>query len=67
MEFRVGDLLIEETPPPPWRAPPGWGPRVGICVEPIPDRDRARNISILIEGQVIWGIPVRWKVACRAE
>jgi len=67
MEFNVGDLLIEETPGPPWKTPPGWKPRTGICVEHVPDRDRARHISLLVEGGFIWVSPVRWKVASPAE
>ena len=66
IEFKVGDLLIEETPPP-WAAPPDWKPRTVICVEHVPDRDRARHISILVEGRVIWADPDRWRVLASAR
>jgi hypothetical protein len=68
IEFKVGDLLIEETPPPPWSVPPGWKPEMGICMEHVPDRDRAHHINILVEVRVIYGWPPgRWKLASRAE
>lgn len=64
MEFRVGDLLIEE---PDRSTNLGWKPRVGICMDPVPCREECFLVSVLVRGEVILSRPQYWKVASRAE
>jgi hypothetical protein len=64
MEFRVGDLLIEERRA---RHRRNWVPRIGIAMQRVPDRLLMNYTSILVEGEVIWSTPAYWKVASQAE
>jgi hypothetical protein len=66
MEFRVGDLLIEE---PWWATGPDWKPRMGICMEPVTGlgEEADRALSVLVQGEVILSWSKYWRVACRAE
>ena len=68
MEFRVGDLLIEE---PWWATGPDWVPRMGILVEPLAVRaglgGAGGSLSVLVQGEVILSWSKYWRVACRAE
>jgi hypothetical protein len=58
IEFRVGDLLIEES---------NWKPRMGICMERVPSREECFLVSVLVRGEVILSRPQYWKVESRAE
>jgi hypothetical protein len=58
MEFKVGDLLIEES---------NWKPRMGICMELVPHREECFLVSVLVRGEVILSRPQYWRVACRGE
>jgi hypothetical protein len=69
MEFKVGDLLIEERW---WPAGPDWKPRIGICMEPVTGHaEEAEGVeaalSVLVQGKVILSWSKYWRVACRAE
>jgi hypothetical protein len=64
MEFRVGDLLIEERRGLDRR---NWVPRIGIAMQRVPDRLLMNYMSILVGGEVIWSTPAYWKVESRAE
>jgi hypothetical protein len=64
MEFRVGDLLIEERRA---RHQRNWVPRIGIAMQRVPDRLLVNYMPILVEGEVIWSTPAYWKVESRAE
>ena len=65
MEFRVGDLLIEERRV---RHPLlNWVPRIGIAMQRVPDRLLVDYMSILVEDEVIWSTPAYWKVESRAQ
>ena len=65
MEFRVGDLLIEE---PWWASGPDWVPRMGICMELVTvHREEGFRVSVLVREEVILSWSKYWRVACRAE
>jgi hypothetical protein len=66
MEFKVGDLLIEE---PWWATAPDWKPRMGICMEPVTglDGDGGGALSVLVQGEVVLSWSKYWSVVCRAE
>jgi hypothetical protein len=65
MEFKVGDLLIEELFR--YGATVGWKPRMGICMEPVPLVADGVHVSVLVQGEVIVSWSRYWRVACRAE
>jgi hypothetical protein len=62
MEFRVGDLLIEDR-----LLDPYWPPRMGICMDPVPSREECFLVSVLVQGEVIVSWSRYWRVACREE
>ena len=67
MEFKAGDLLIEERW---WATGPDWKPRIGICMESITaiaDPILGAALSVLVQGEVILSWSKYWRVACRAE
>ena len=68
MEFKVGDLLIEE---PWWATGPDWVPRMGICIESITaiadGGFEGQGMTVLVQGEVILSWSKYWRVACRAE
>jgi len=68
MEFKAGDLLIEERW---WATGPDWKPRIGICMEPPYAGPLAEGVeaalSVLVQGEVILSWSKYWRVACRAE
>ena len=69
IEFKVGDLLIEEQW---WATGPDWKPRIGICMEPaavtlVEGGEAEGPLSVLVQGEVILSWSTYWRVACRAE
>jgi hypothetical protein len=64
MEFRVGDLLIEERRE---HHRYDWVPRIGIAMQRVPDRLLMNYMHILVEGEVVWSNPAYWRVESRAE
>jgi hypothetical protein len=64
MEFRVGDLLIEEPPPSPTRH---WKPRLGIAMQRVPDRLGCGYMAVLIDEVTTWVNPSDWRLAYPTE